>query len=214
MIVDDQVMIRAGLRAILETMPDIAVAADTADGLQAIRIAAESAVDVVLMDLRMPGIDGVETTRRLRLAHPAEQLRIIVLTTFDSDDNVLAALRAGANGFLSKGIGPGELAAGIREVAAGGGALSGAASALLIGRFVEQRVPEVDAALLDRFDALTPRERDTVLAAAGGLDNGRIAAELFVSPYTVKTHINRAMMKLGARDRAQLVSFVYRAGLA
>jgi len=214
MIVDDQVMIRAGLRAILETMPDIAVAADTADGLQAIRIAAESAVDVVLMDLRMPGIDGVETTRRLRLAHPAEQLRIIVLTTFDSDDNVLAALRAGANGFLSKGIGPGELAAGIREVAAGGGALSGAASALLIGRFVEQRVPEVDAALLDRFDALTPRERDTVLAAAGGLNNGRIAAELFVSPYTVKTHINRAMMKLGARDRAQLVSFVYRAGLA
>lgn len=214
MIVDDQVMIRAGLRAILETMPDIAVAADTADGLQAIRIAAESAVDVVLMDLRMPGIDGVETTRRLRLAHPAEQLRIIVLTTFDSDDNVLAALRAGANGFLSKGIGPDELAAGIREVAAGGGALSGAASALLIGRFVEQRVPEVDAALLDRFDALTPRERDTVLAAAGGLDNGRIAAELFVSPYTVKTHINRAMMKLGARDRAQLVSFVYRAGLA
>lgn len=213
MIVDDQVMIRAGLRAILESLPDIDVVADTADGLQAIEIAATLPIDVVLMDLRMPGIDGVETTRRLRLAHDVEHLRIVVLTTFDSDDNVLAALRAGANGFLSKGIGPGELAAGIREVAAGGGALSGAASALLIDRVVEHQAPVIDAALLDRFDALTPRERDVVIAVAGGLDNAAIAAEMFVSPYTVKTHANRAMMKLGARDRAQLVAFAYRAGL-
>ncbi|MFB2554401.1 response regulator transcription factor [Herbiconiux liangxiaofengii] len=213
MIVDDQVMIRAGLRAILDSQSDIEVVADTGDGIEAVRIAGETGLDVVLMDIRMPGIDGVEATRRLRAAHPAEELRIVVLTTFESDENVIAALRAGANGFLSKAVGPTELAEAIRDVALGGGALSAAATAALIGHVTDERRPEVDAGMVDRFSALTPRERDVVIAIATGLDNAQIAAQMFVSPFTVKTHANRAMMKLGARDRAQLVTFAYRAGL-
>ena len=212
MIVDDQEMIRAGLRAILEPQADIEIVADVGDGFEALAAIDGLNVDVVLMDIRMPGIDGVEATKRLRTAYTSEQLRIIVLTTFDNDENVFAALRAGANGFLSKGIGPAELAAGIHEVATGGGALSASASAALIGHVAHESRPAADAAMLDRFSALTPRELDVVKAAARGLDNTQIAAEMFVSPYTVKTHANRAMAKLGARDRAQLVTFAYRAG--
>ena len=212
MIVDDQEMIRAGLRAILEPQADIEIVADVGDGFEALAAIDGLSVDVVLMDIRMPGIDGVEATKRLRTAYTSEQLRIIVLTTFDNDENVFAALRAGANGFLSKGIGPAELAAGIHEVATGGGALSASASAALIGHVTRESRPAADAAMLDRFSALTPRELDVVKAAARGLDNTQIAAEMFVSPYTVKTHANRAMAKLGARDRAQLVTFAYRAG--
>ncbi|MDN4639936.1 response regulator transcription factor [Agreia sp. PsM10] len=214
MIVDDQEMIRAGLRAILEPQADIEIVADVGDGFEALAAIDGLSVDVVLMDIRMPGIDGVEATKRLRAAYTSEQLRIIVLTTFDNDENVFAALRAGANGFLSKGIGPAELAAGIHEVATGGGALSASASAALIGHVAHESRPAADAAMLDRFSALTPRELDVVKAAARGLDNTQIAAEMFVSPYTVKTHANRAMAKLGARDRAQLVTFAYRAGFA
>ncbi|KQP56935.1 response regulator transcription factor [Agreia sp. Leaf283] len=212
MIVDDQEMIRAGLRAILQPQTDIEIVADVGDGFEALAAIDGLSVDVVLMDIRMPGIDGVEATKRLRAAYTSEQLRIIVLTTFDNDENVFAALRAGANGFLSKGIGPAELAAGIREVATGGGALSASASAALIGHVAHESRPAADSAMLDRFSALTPRELDVVKAAARGLDNTQIAAEMFVSPYTVKTHANRAMAKLGARDRAQLVTFAYRAG--
>jgi DNA-binding NarL/FixJ family response regulator len=214
MIVDDQVMIREGLRAILAAQKDIEVVAAAADGFEALAIVDNTEADVVLMDIRMPGIDGVETTRRLREKYSVEQLGIVVLTTFDNDENVLAALRAGANGFLSKGVGPGALADGIREVAAGGGTLSAAASAVLIGQVKAHKAPAVDATLLDRFGALTPRERDVVIAIATGLDNAQIAELMFVSPFTVKTHANRAMAKVGARDRAQLVSFTYRAGLA
>ena len=237
MIVDDQAMIREGLRAILSVAVDIEVVGAASDGFEALAMIGEAggitedpagnptgdaaagatgnpSADVVLMDIRMPGIDGVETTRRLRQRYTPEQLRIVVLTTFDNDENVLAALRAGANGFLSKGVGPAALADGIREVAAGGGTLSAAASAVLIGQVAEHKAPVVDAALLDRFGALTPRERDVVIAIATGLDNAQIAADMFVSPFTVKTHANRAMAKVGARDRAQLVSFTYRAGLA
>jgi DNA-binding NarL/FixJ family response regulator len=214
MIVDDQEMIRAGLRAILEKQADIEVVADVADGFQALKLVGEADVDVILMDIRMPGIDGVETTRRLRKGHTKEEIQIVVLTTFDNDENVLAALRAGANGFMGKGVGPGELVAGIQEVAKGGGALSGAAAAALIGHVAEDRRPVAEAAMVDRFAVLTPRERDVVIAVAAGLDNAQIGAQLFISPFTVKTHANRAMAKLGARDRAQLVTFAYRAGLA
>jgi len=214
MIVDDQEMIRAGLRAILSAQDDIEVVADVGDGLSAIALLETLAVDVVLMDIRMPGIDGVEATRRLRERHNPQQLGIVVLTTFDNDENVLAAIRAGANGFLSKGVGPAALATGIREVALGGGTLSAAATALLIDQVANDRSPLVDAATADRFAALTPREREVAIAIASGLDNAAIAARLFVSPFTVKTHATRAMTKVGARDRAQLVSLVYSAGLA
>lgn len=214
MIIDDQAMIREGLRAILAPQPDLEIVAAAMDGLEALSLLESTTPDVLLMDIRMPGIDGVEATRRVRERFPAEALRIIVLTTFDTDENVLAALRAGANGFLSKGVGPDALAEGIREVAAGGGALSAAASAVLIGQVSQSPAPTVDPALLDRFSALTPRERDVVIAIATGADNTQIAASMFVSPFTVKTHANRAMAKLGARDRAQLVALAYRAGLA
>lgn len=214
LIVDDQEMIRVGLRAILEAQPNITVAGEAGDGLEAVRLLGELDVDMVLMDIRMPGVDGVEATRRIRQNIPAERVRIIILTTFDHDETVFAALRAGANGFLSKGVGPAELAAGIEEVAAGGGALSATAAAALIDRVSEERQADVDPALADLFSALTPKERDVVIAIATGQSNQQIAEIMFVSPYTVKTHANRAMAKVGARDRAQLVAYAYRAGLA
>lgn len=216
LIVDDQEMIRAGLRAILDSQPDLEVVTDVGDGLQAIALleAAPASIDVVLMDIRMPGIDGVETTRRIRERHDAESLKIVVLTTFEHDENVIAAVRAGANGFLGKGVGPAELAAGIAEVAHGGGALSAAAAAAVIGQVADTRIPLKDEAIAARFATLTPRELDVVRSVAAGLSNDQIAAQTFVSPFTVKTHANRAMAKVGARDRAQLVAFAFLAGIA
>jgi DNA-binding NarL/FixJ family response regulator len=204
---------RAGIRAMLSLDPTLVVEGDLSDGLQVIPFLRAHPVDLVLMDIRMPGIDGVEATRRIRGEHPAEVLRVIVLTTFDQDDVVLAALRAGANGFLSKTVSPRELVAGIAEVVAGGGALSAAATAALIGHMTGSRPPLIDQDLLHRFGALTPKETDVVILIASGLGNAEIAARLFVSPFTVKTHAVRAMTKVGARDRAQLVTFTFQAGL-
>jgi DNA-binding NarL/FixJ family response regulator len=213
LIVDDQDDMRAGIRAMLKLDPSLVVAGDLSDGLQVGRFLAEHPVDLVLMDIRMPGIDGVEATRRIRKEHVAEDVRVIVLTTFDQDEIVLAALRAGANGFLSKTVSPAELVAGIAEVVAGGGALSAAATAALIGHMTDSPPPVVDKGLLELFKALTPRERGVIVLVASGLSNDEIAAELFLSPLTVKTHAVRAMTKVGARDRAQLVSYAFRAGL-
>ena len=213
MLVDDQEMIRVGLRTILDASPNIDVVADAPDGFTALKLLDTTPVDVVLMDLRMPGIDGVEVTRRIRSRFAAEQVRIIVLTTFDQDENVIAALRAGANGFLSKGVGPSELAAGIAEVADGGGALSAKAAAALISRVTAQTEAPIDQALAARFEYLTDREREIVVAAAQGLDNDAIAKRLFISQLTVKTHINRAMMKLDVHDRAALIALAYKAGI-
>ncbi|MET9877053.1 response regulator transcription factor [Actinacidiphila glaucinigra] len=213
LIVDDQDDIRAGIRVMLRLDPGLVVVGDLSDGLQVVPFLREHPVDLVLMDIRMPGIDGVEATRRIRAEHPPEKTRVIVLTTFDQDDIVLAALRAGANGFLSKTVSPAELVAGIGEVVAGGGALSAAATAALIGHMTHRPPPVIDRELLQRFGALTPRERDVVVLIASGLGNEEIAAQMSVSPFTVKTHAVRAMTKVGARDRAQLVSFTFRAGL-
>lgn len=213
LLVDDQDMIRFGLRAILETRDGIEVVSDASDGLQAVSYIDAHPVDVVLMDLRMPGIDGVDATTRIRANHSAESVRIIVLTTFDQDANVLAALRAGADGFLSKGVSPTELASAIHEVAGGGGALSAVAAKAVIGQVSDSRPDVTDPQLAERFSALTPREHDVVLAAMKGASNADIAAALFVSPFTVKTHVNRAMAKVNARDRSQLVAFAFAAGL-
>ncbi|WP_263119061.1 response regulator transcription factor [Cellulomonas sp. RIT-PI-Y] len=215
MLVEDQEMIRFGLRTIIDAHPDLSVVAESPDGLHALRAleAGESHVDVILMDLRMPGIDGVETTRRIRRSHPPEDVRIVVLTTFDQDQNVLAALRAGADGFLSKGVGPAELTAGILDVAAGGGTLSAAAAAAIIDHVATDAGVPPDETARQLLAALTAREREVVEAVVQGLDNQQIAEQLFVSPFTVKTHVNRAMTKVGARDRAQLVSLAVRAGL-
>ncbi|WP_244907290.1 response regulator transcription factor [Rathayibacter caricis] len=213
MIVDDQEMIRMGLRAILETQDDIELVADLDDGFAALSTLDEEAIDVVLLDLRMPGIDGVEVTRRIRVRYSSAQVRILILTTFDNDENVLSALRSGANGFLSKGVRPTELASAIREVFGGGGALSGAAAQLLIAQLADSPSGATDPVLTARFDQLTAREREVVTAICRGASNDEAAATLFVSPFTVKTHASRAMRKVGARDRAQLVSMAFDSGL-
>lgn len=213
LIVDDQDDMRAGIRSMLLLDPTFVTVGDLSDGLQVPSFLRDNAVDLVLMDIRMPGIDGVETTRRIRKEHRSEDVRVIVLTTFDQDEIVLAALRAGANGFLSKTVSPAELVAGITEVVAGGGALSAAATAALIGHMTDSPPPAVDKNLLQRFGSLTPRERDVIVLVASGLSNQEIAAQMSVSPFTVKTHAVRAMTKVGARDRAQLVSFTFLAGL-
>jgi DNA-binding NarL/FixJ family response regulator len=213
LVVDDQDDMRAGIRAMLEADAGIVVVGDLSDGLQVEAFLAAHPVDLVLMDIRMPGIDGVEATRRIRARHRAEDVRVVVLTTFDQDEVVLAALHAGANGFLSKTVSPAQLVAGIAEVVAGGGALSAAASAALIGHVTANPTPAVDRDLRSRFAVLTPRERDITTLVASGLSNEEIASRLFLSPLTVKTHAVRAMTKVGARDRAQLVSYAVRAGL-
>jgi DNA-binding NarL/FixJ family response regulator len=165
------------------------------------------------MDIRMPGVDGVEATRRIRTFASADEVKILVLTTFDHDATVLAALEAGANGFLSKGVGPAALISAVNDVAVGGGALSSAAAASVIEHVADGSRRVIDSDLAELFRALTPRERDVVIAASAGKSNAEIATEMFVSPYTVKTHANRAMTKVGARDRAQLIAFAYRSGL-
>ncbi|WP_222196049.1 response regulator transcription factor [Modestobacter italicus] len=213
MVVDDQEMIRAGLRSIIGTHQDLEVVAEAGDGLAVLRQVDEVRPDVVLMDIRMPGIDGVEATRRIRLTHPPQQLRILVLTTFDQDENVLRALRAGADGFLSKGAGPTELTDAILAVAAGSRALSPTAVSAVVDHVVQQRAVDLDPVLTARFAELTPREREVVTAIVSGLDNAEIAERFFLSPFTVKTHANRAMTKVGARDRGQLVAMAIRAGL-
>ena len=213
MIVDDQEMIREGLRTIIGAHPDLQVAAVAGDGLEALKLLESTAVDVVLMDIRMPGIDGVEATRRIRATRSSTQVRICVLTTFDNDENVLRALKAGADGFLSKGAGPTELTAGILDIAGGGSALSPTALSAVVTHVAEDNSVPDDPQALKLFAALTAREREVVEAIVTGLDNQQIAEAMFVSPFTVKTHANRAMSKVGARDRAQLVSMAVRAGM-
>lgn len=213
MLVDDQEMIRTGLRTIIDADPRLCVVAEAADALAAIPILSQTSVDVVLMDIRMPGIDGVEATRRIRRIYSAEKLRILVLTTFDQDENVLAAVRAGADGFFSKGASPAELTADVLRVADGGRAMSPTAVDALFSHVAEDKGAPSDPQAAAQFALLTPRELEIVQSIVAGLSNEQIAANLFLSPFTVKTHANRAMMKVGARDRAQLVSLAVLAGI-
>lgn len=213
LLVDDQPLIRAGLRGILSVHEDID-AAEVGDGLSALDHLTKAVVDVILMDIRMPGLDGVETTRRVRAQYGRERPRILVLTTFENDATVIDALRAGADGFLSKGIEPDDLVAAIRALAEGRASLSdGATDALIRHASVQERQRSFDPALAARFATLTAREREIVMAIAAGRTHEEIAEDEHISRYTVKTHINRAMMKVGAVDRAQLVAFAHRAGL-
>jgi DNA-binding NarL/FixJ family response regulator len=212
-LVDDQEVIRVGLRAILSDRPDIDVVGEVGDGLSAVRIVTDLSPDVVLMDLRMPGIDGVEATRRIRARHPEQVVRILVLTTFDQDANVLAALRAGADGFLSKGASPAELVDGILRVARGEHALSGSAVNAVVEHVSVTPGISVDAEAARLVDELTARELEVVTYLVQGLTNREIAEALCLSPLTVKTHVNHAMVKLSVRDRAQLVTVAVRAGI-
>jgi DNA-binding NarL/FixJ family response regulator len=209
-IADDQALVRRGFVSILDGVDDLAVAGEAADGAEAVRLARETRPDVFLMDIRMPRVDGIEATRQI-LADPATSgVRIVVLTTFDLDEYVFAALRAGASGFLTKDVDPDDLRDAIRLVAAGQALLSPSVTRRVIEAFVTQ-VPE--AKQPERLERLTEREIDVLRLVARGLSNDEIAQELFISPLTAKTHVARILTKLDARDRAQLVVIAYETGL-
>jgi DNA-binding NarL/FixJ family response regulator len=210
LLADDQALVRAGFRALLDAQSDIEVVGEAADGTEAVRIALDTIPDVVLMDIRMPGLDGLEATRRIAADPRCAHVRIIILTTFELDEYVFEALRVGASGFLVKDTEPVDLLRGVRAVAAGDALLSPGVTRRLIAEFASRsRAPVAPKAL----DALTDREREVMALVAEGLSNEDIAGRLFVSPATAKTHVSRAMIKLGARDRAQLVVYAYEAGL-
>jgi DNA-binding NarL/FixJ family response regulator len=210
LLADDQALVRAGFRALLDAEADIEVVAEAADGLAALRSATQLRPDVVLMDIRMPGVDGLEATRRIAADPELAGVHVVILTTFDLDEYVFEALRVGASGFLVKDTEPVELLRGIRAVAAGDALLSPGVTRRLIAEFAGRaRTPAPPREL----DSLTEREREVMALVGAGLSNEEIAAQLFVSPATAKTHVSRTMIKLGARDRAQLVVFAYEAGL-
>jgi DNA-binding NarL/FixJ family response regulator len=210
LLADDQALLRAGFRALLDAQEDIEVVGEAIDGADAVRQAARTQPDVVLMDIRMPGTDGLEATR-LIVEDPALcDVRIIILTTFDLDEYVFEALRSGASGFLVKDTEPVELLRAVRAVASGDALLSPGVTRRLIAEFTS-RTPAAQPA--QTLDALTEREREVMALVGAGLSNEQIAEALVVSPATAKTHVSRAMGKLGARDRAQLVVYAYESGL-
>jgi DNA-binding NarL/FixJ family response regulator len=211
LIADDQALVRAGFRAILEDQPGITVAGEAADGHDAVDLARKRRPDVVLMDIQMPGCDGLEATRRiLAEAGDAHPVAVLMLTTFDLNEYVYEALRAGASGFLLKDVPPEQLIAAVRVVAAGDGLIAPTITKRLIEQFARTAPPSTPPPGLEQ---LTPREAEVLTLVARGLSNAEIAAELTLSETTVKTHVKRVLAKLGARDRAQAVVFAYEAGL-
>ncbi|MEV6505431.1 response regulator transcription factor [Streptomyces sp. NPDC051642] len=216
LLADDQALLRSAFRVLVDSEPDMEVVGEASDGAQAVRLAKEERADVVLMDIRMPGTDGLAATRMISADPSLAHVRVVILTTFEVDDYVVQSLRAGASGFLGKGSEPEELLSAIRVAAAGEALLSPVATKGLIARFLAQGGDlddDRDPARAERLEALTVREREVLVQVAGGLSNDEIAERLEVSPLTVKTHVNRAMSKLGARDRAQLVVIAYESGL-
>ena len=211
LIVDDQSLVRAGFRMILESEPEIEVVGEAADGLTAVLAARETEPDVILMDVRMPNVDGLEATRRL-LEGRDEGPRILILTTFDLDEYVYEALRAGASGFLLKDTPPEQLVEAIRVVAGGDALLSPVVTRRVIAEFV-RRPPAAARPAAPGIDELTARELEILRLIARGLSNAEIAAEAFVSETTVKTHVARILMKLRLRDRVQAVVFAYEHGI-
>jgi DNA-binding NarL/FixJ family response regulator len=211
LIADDQALIRAGFAALIGSAPDLTVVGEAVDGADAVRQCLTATPDVVLMDIRMPRLDGLQATEQISADPRLAGVHVLVLTTFEADEYVLAALRAAAGGFLGKDVEPAELLEAIRVVAAGDSLLSPRATRALIDRFLAQPTPAATTAA--DLDVLTAREREIVAMVAQGLSNEQIAAQLYLSPLTAKTHVNRAMAKLGARDRAQLVVIAFQSGL-
>jgi DNA-binding NarL/FixJ family response regulator len=208
LIADDQALVRAGFRMIIEAREDLAVVGEAGDGDQAVRLTAQTRPDIVLMDIRMPGTDGIEATRRITREDGAP--RVIVLTTFDLDEHVYGALRAGASGFLLKDVRPAELVDAIRVVAGGDALLAPSVTRRLLDRFVATEQVTVQA---DRLAALTEREREVLALVARAASNAEIAARLVVTEATVKTHVSAILRKLGLRDRVQAVVLAYDLGL-
>ncbi|RBQ16988.1 DNA-binding response regulator [Spongiactinospora rosea] len=207
---DDQGLVRAGFRALLDAQPEMTVVAEAADGAEAVRLAREHRPDVVLMDIRMPGTDGLTATRAIGRDETLSDVRIIILTTFELDEYVFEAVRGGAAGFLVKDTEPAELIQAVRVVAAGEALLSPSVTRRLIAEFASRaKEPLVS----EELDLLTDREREVLALVASGLTNDEIGARLYMSPATAKTHVSRTMTKLHARDRAQLVVIAYESGL-
>jgi len=216
LLADDQALLRSAFRVLVDSEPDMEGVGEASDGAEAARLAAEQRADVVLMDIRMPGTDGLAATRMISADPSLAHVRVVILTTFEVDDYVVQSLRAGASGFLGKGSEPEELLSAIRVAAGGEALLSPTATKGLIARFLAQQDTsdeDRDPARAERLESLTVREREVLVQVAGGHSNDEIAERLEVSPLTVKTHVNRAMAKLGARDRAQLVVIAYESGL-
>ncbi|KAA0931864.1 MULTISPECIES: response regulator transcription factor [Streptomyces] len=213
LLADDQALLRSAFRVLVDSESDMEVVGEASDGAEAVRLAREERADVVLMDIRMPGTDGLAATRLISADPGLAHVRVVMLTTFEVDEYVVQSLRAGASGFLGKGSEPDELLNAIRVAAGGDALLSPVATKGLIAKFLAQDDDDRDPARTERLDALTVREREVLVQVAGGHSNDEIAERLEVSPLTVKTHVNRAMAKLGARDRAQLVVIAYESGL-
>jgi DNA-binding NarL/FixJ family response regulator len=211
LLADDQALVRAGFHALLDAQDDIEVVGEAADGEEAARLAASLMPDVVLMDIRMPGVDGLAATRMIAADERLGGVRIVILSTFDLDEYVFEALRDGASGFLLKSTEPEELVHAVRAVARGDALLSPGITRRLVSEFAARTKRAVG---VPGLETLTEREREVMALVAQGLSNEEIAERLIVSPATAKTHVSRAMIKLGARDRAQLVVFAYESGLA
>ncbi len=211
LLADDQALVRAGFRALLDAQNDIEVVGEAADGDEAVSLARTLSPDVVLMDIRMPGIDGLQATRTIAGDEALKDVRVVILTTFDLDEYVFEALRVGASGFLVKSTEPAELVHAVRVVSTGDALLSPGVTKRLVAKFAERAKEPGPAPALE---LLTDREREVMGLVAEGLSNEEIAERLVVSPATAKTHVSRAMVKLGARDRAQLVVFAFESGLA
>jgi DNA-binding NarL/FixJ family response regulator len=207
---DDQALVRAGFRALLNAQEDVEVVAEAADGDEAVKLAREHKPDVILMDIRMPGTDGLAATRTISSDAALSEVHILILTTFEEDEYVFEAIRVGASGFLVKDTEPAELVHAVRVVARGDALLSPGVTRRLIEEFATKAKKVQSPATLD---VLTEREREVVALVGEGLTNDEIAARLVVSPATAKTHVSRAMIKLNARDRAQLVVLAYESGL-
>ncbi|MFE0090194.1 response regulator [Streptomyces sp. NPDC058991] len=217
LLADDQALLRSAFKVLVDSEPDMEVVGEAADGAEAVDLARSARADVVLMDIRMPGTDGLAATRMISADPGLAEVRVVMLTTFEVDEYVVQSLRAGASGFLGKGAEPDELLNAIRIAAAGDALLSPVATKGLIAKFLAQgggsEGGRDSGAYSERLLALTGREREVLVLVAGGHSNDEIADRLEVSPLTVKTHVNRAMAKLGARDRAQLVVIAYESGL-
>jgi DNA-binding NarL/FixJ family response regulator len=211
LLVDDQALVRAGFKALLDAQTDIEVVGEASDGAEGVALATQHVPDVILMDIRMPGMDGLEATRRIGAEPALAGVRVIMLTTFDLDEHVFEALGLGAAGFLVKDTEPTELLRGVRVVASGDALLTPNITRRLIAEFTSQR-PRSGPSPAE-LEELTEREREVVGLVALGLSNDEIAETLVISPATAKTHVSRAMMKVGARDRAQLVVLAYQSGL-